>query len=439
MRTAIMSSRRSAVSQRLKRNETLLAALDAAMLVDTPSAMWKNNETSGTSLVDSSGNAKHGTIQGGVTFVNDLVMGQCIELDGVARANAFVDYTKNAVWEANTKTVEVWVKPAADARQGSLFNDYAGLDRGFWAMNLQMNAAGDIIYPQWYWYQQNSSSLWRYAWVPAFGAGVAGWHQIVGKTNAAGDMILLVDGVEVARNSIAATGTRAFSNVSSKMGLGAYNDGGSPFKGRISRMAHYSTELSDARILAHRLIMGSRLPFIQHNFVGTNGTVIATPDETGRAMVVTGSPTIQGNMARVAASQQIDWNVTPLTDNWKLTLSGMNASGSNAMDVGVKYGAGAYYFYIHCTSWDGQIQLRRVNPGNDNPVIAGGGWTVTTQHVVELTLVDWLFTLKVDGNTIGTYSVPSGDRASFSGKTFGLWNGGGGVSNDFDYIKLEAI
>lgn len=153
-------------------------------------------------------------------------------------------------------------------------------------------------------------------------------------------------------------------------------------------------------------------------------------------MTITGSPTIQGNKARVAASQQIDIvPVAELPSKWKLKIIGSSASSSNVFNAGIQVG-GSAYLYIYGASYNGAIQLRGQQSGDSARINASGYGSNNVQNVWEVLFDNWTYTLFFNGINKGSWTMPTYDRQFYTGKTFGLWFGGGSGVNDFDYVEL---
>lgn len=231
---------------------------DSVVLADSPTAYFKMQDTSGTTLVDSSGNSTVGSTT--ATGVTRSGAGAILS-DPNSRTMAF-DGT-NGYWTATINfsaghifTFECWASiPSLGASPQALLEIPVG---GF------SSAAGGALI-QW----DSSSASWQQfvqAWAPTSGAqSTSGYqstnptigvlHHLVfiwdyAQTGPVAQMKLYVDGV-------AQTGTAVVTNnatqnvVNGVFTIFALGSGGSKRAGSMGNAAFYSTALSAAQVLAH--------------------------------------------------------------------------------------------------------------------------------------------------------------------------------------------
>lgn len=224
------------------------------VLLDSPDGYWPLDESSGTTTKDRSGNGRDGTINGGVTFSTDPIFGRCYLLTG-APAGGAVGFGNLAAWDALVMTMDFWVKPSASAQAPGVpvSKQYGSgaFGTGEWTCNLGINGSGALTAAEWYWFQTDPNLLWRYV-SPATvtDPGIGGWHHIAVQVDASNNIISWLNGVEVGRNDVAPTGTRATSS-SEPMHIGSYGQGTFDYLGYMAHLAHYPTALGLDRIKAH--------------------------------------------------------------------------------------------------------------------------------------------------------------------------------------------
>jgi hypothetical protein len=83
----------------------------ATVLADSPYIFWRMNETSGTTMLDSSGNGRDGSYSGGITFGAAGIAGAAVTFDGSSGAGNYLPVET----VSGTFSVELWVKPTQDS------------------------------------------------------------------------------------------------------------------------------------------------------------------------------------------------------------------------------------------------------------------------------------------------------------------------------------
>ena len=211
----------------------------AEVLADLPWGFWEQAETSGTTLADSSGNARSMTITGAPTMNQT---GPSPALTAIAWANA-VGYANTADSVATSPaTIEVWVyltaNPAVATQVFSMANNMGTHDKDMW-----VDTAGKINF---YFYPGYEAVV-----VASSALALNVWHHVVASVGAAGAK-LRIDKVTVGTN--AATTSYAGSVQSMFLHLHALNGAGSTSGTAamtIGAPAVYITQLTDARTDAH--------------------------------------------------------------------------------------------------------------------------------------------------------------------------------------------
>lgn len=211
---------------------------DLAVLADSPLVYWKMAEVGGTSVADSSGNARTGTMSATIVPAASLVRGQ-------ARGNAFTNDAMtiaDATWQDQTsRTVEIWMKTTdtASPAKGLACRDNAAGNR-HWDLHLTETVTGRITWTGWVTNTRFDvdSTATTYA--------DGNIHHIVGTYDGT-TMRLYIDGVEAA-TPVTQAGLN--SNVTSQIRVGGHT-GLTGVTGTLQSFAYYGTALSSARIAAH--------------------------------------------------------------------------------------------------------------------------------------------------------------------------------------------
>lgn len=207
------------------------------VLADAPYGYWRLDETTGTTAIDSSGNNRHATFNGGVTLGAagaPGVGGRATTFNGT---NSYVQLP--GTWGGptwNEVTVEAWVN-TADPITGDFQSILSGHDPSSF-VHFQLNGAGNMG-------AYTNAGFILNPIVPATPTGQ--WRHVV-MVIKSGDSRVYVDGQQFG-SAVATTFTSidAASNVS--IGLG--HAGGRWFKGQIDEVAVYNRALTSDRVTAH--------------------------------------------------------------------------------------------------------------------------------------------------------------------------------------------
>ena len=233
----------------------------ALVLAETPLVWYRFNETAAaTGVVDSSGNALHGTY----VDVSDGDLGQasitnndettCWKMDGVdARADVSAIDVPFRAMLANDWTMEFWYKTTDEARQ-EIVTLYGGATP-YVTVRLNTDAAYNDAAGRIKIYLADVNSHKIEGGSPtdvSFGFTDGNPHHFVFKAYpSAGNLKLYIDGVEktlTLGTTNALAGFTAGLSVSAH--IGHYN-ASYPVDGTIDNFALYAKSLSEATILAH--------------------------------------------------------------------------------------------------------------------------------------------------------------------------------------------
>jgi len=212
--------------------------VSAEVLADAPWGFWEQAETSGTTLADSSGNARSMTISGSSHTLNQT--GPSAALVAIAWANA-AGYAVTAVTvDTSDVTMEAWVYLTANPSAGTAITGHAiAFDNGTRDKTLYVDTSGRACM-----HFYSGSSIVVTASAPL---SLNAWHHVIGSVGAAGAKIR-VDKITVGTNA-ATTSAFGFNQ------LVFIRGGGSGFNGngamKIAMVARYTSQLSDARTDAH--------------------------------------------------------------------------------------------------------------------------------------------------------------------------------------------
>ncbi|MFD1713687.1 signal peptidase I [Amnibacterium flavum] len=213
---------------------------------DSPYFYYRYAETTGTSVTDTSGNARTGTLRGTTT----RVAGSCVAgatpaltLDG---STGYVS-TPNSVAGTNTFTIEAWFKTttASGGRIIGFGNAQTGTSSNA-DRHLYMTNAGKISFGV-----QPTGT--RTAITSPISYNDGAWHLATATLSSAG-MILYIDGTQVATNS-SVTAARSLTGY---WRVGGDTLSGWPsaptsnfFAGTVDGTAAYTTALTAAKVAAH--------------------------------------------------------------------------------------------------------------------------------------------------------------------------------------------
>lgn len=219
----------------------------AEVLADSPLAYYRLGESSGTTLVDSSGNGRNGTFAGGVTHGAGRL--QLADTDTATDFNGTTGKAtvSSPTWLNNAAiTIECLYQPDVISGQRQL------VDRD------EASGAGGVR--QWQWRITSAGKLEAILFTSAGTKTVTGGTTLTAGAKHHGavvydgtDIRLYLDGVldaapVAAAGTLTSAGTQALTIGYSWFNGGA---GSSFFDGIIDEVAIYSTALSAARIAAH--------------------------------------------------------------------------------------------------------------------------------------------------------------------------------------------
>lgn len=205
------------------------------VLADAPRAYWRLGDASGTTMTDSSGNARHGTYFGSPTLGTvGLLTGDgdtAITFDGIDDFGHLAD----ATWmdTGSALTVEAWIKTTATSIRQIISRDDGSGSRSFQfrtngaSLEFVKIASGTVV-------STISTTI---------NDGVR--HHVVATYDGA-NIRLYKDGTLV--QTTAATGSLDSDDV---LRVGHRGTGSEFFSGVIDEVAYYGTALSLARIQAH--------------------------------------------------------------------------------------------------------------------------------------------------------------------------------------------
>lgn len=227
-----------------------LSAYLASALADSPLAVWMMDETSGTTMTDSSGNGRHGSYGGGVTLgsIGPTGLPAAASFDGTNDyASAAIDLS--ALGTSAAITVEgAWYVSSWPGATGFLFEYTANWNSNNGTGLATTTSSGGRLE---FGVSQGGAFRSRYL-TPRPSA--AGWHfySVILDRGSGGNTLLSlrVDGIEQTTTSLAnATVSAAFANSSlylmSRAGSSAF------LAGRCAGVAVYSGRLSNTRRDAH--------------------------------------------------------------------------------------------------------------------------------------------------------------------------------------------
>lgn len=208
----------------------------AAQLADTPLALWKLDETSGTAAADASGNGRTGTLSGAVTLGKQGGIpgsaGSASEFGGGKVAATLPTINTGAAIYVSVETLLYW-----DGTLERVIVGFQHLNLHISLDGLGINTVSGDVFGVAY------SPSWQNRWL----------HVVVVFKN--GD----AEGGKLYLNGVAQTCTRrdtppdnTQSSATTGFNIGAFGvQGTNRFSGRQQHVAVYNGELSAARVLAH--------------------------------------------------------------------------------------------------------------------------------------------------------------------------------------------
>jgi hypothetical protein len=218
----------------------------AQVLGDVPLGYWRLDETSGTSMADSSGNSHTGTMSGANFLLNQP---GAIPSEPSAKSvkwttggATYVQVTQ-ATWMDTTAAAswEYWIKPLSNVTNQGIFSRWSNL-----------NGAGN----DWIFWFNTSNQLEAVVTIGGASKTIAmnlpqvGLWTHVALTYDGANLLLYCNGVLV--TTLAATGSIA--TATSDIAIGTYQANGSNIglqNHYMDEVAFYGTALSAARIAAH--------------------------------------------------------------------------------------------------------------------------------------------------------------------------------------------
>jgi hypothetical protein len=228
------------------------SAYAAEVLADSPIAYWRMDETSGTTMVDSSGNGRDGTYSNtptlGATSLLPANGGTAVGFNG---SDEYATVAHNSALNGSGAfTFEAWLKvdnPTADALYVIADKTAVGSSNAQWSV--------------WYDNRVSRGSPKRLAFFCANSTAQLDWNDCATQVAAGGHVVCTVNGPgaaqtvkmywngsEVAVRTNANFGWSATTLAVSiaRLGSGAFYLGGT-----LDEVALYSTALSSTRVLAH--------------------------------------------------------------------------------------------------------------------------------------------------------------------------------------------
>lgn len=305
----------------------------AEVLADSPRAYWRLGDASGSTMTDSSGNARSGTYSGGgaqpTLGVAGLLVGDAdtaVSWDGSDRADVI-----DAAWmDSTVVTLEAWVKPTnVTGTRMILYRDntnFAGANMRYWQL---LHVAG---VPQFTFWASDGGATQNVIGTTTMSSGST--YHIVGTYDGSVGR-LYVNGVQEASVSIG--GAIQSSATGAPIQI-ASTGAASFFIGTLDELAFYGAALSGARVAAHYLAGTVATPGVP--------TGLAVDDEDLTTLDVSwaaasGSPT--GYRVRLDAGASTDvgnvlshqfTGLTPGT-TYAVQVQAYNAAGDSAWSSAV--------------------------------------------------------------------------------------------------------
>ena len=204
-----------------------------AILADNPVAYWRFGEKSGQVAYDESGNANHGTYNGGVTLNQTGAIAASGDSDGAILLNGtsgYVSVPTSASLAITSGAFELWLKTSAAGGEYDLINKGGS--------NYQININGGIL--EYCVYGINCPGA------ASIAVNDGNYHHVV--VNVISNLgVFYVDGV---KHSSSGTAVPITPN-SSPLNIGTVNPGGGQFPGTIDEVAFYNYPLSPTQIANH--------------------------------------------------------------------------------------------------------------------------------------------------------------------------------------------
>lgn len=221
-------------------------ALAAAILAASPLGYWKLDETTGTTISDSSGNGRNGTISGTYTLAGQAGPGSAV---GISFGGGVIDIADDDAWSLNTTpglTVFALVYPSSTTAKGIIGKGVAGSLE--WAATL----SATNLRPVWQAFgPANAIRQSRSSTTDPVSTGA--WSAIAFSTPNSGVQttnckVYNNDGTNVG-NASGSTPAGSYSNQANSLLIGNANvPGTTTFAGGIAHVAVFAGQLSDAAV-----------------------------------------------------------------------------------------------------------------------------------------------------------------------------------------------
>jgi len=234
-----------------------------AVLADSPYLYYRLGETSGTTVSDSSGNARNGTYAGGFTLAQagDIAGGSgdnAVLLDGTsgyvttpASAESFGTNMAHCSFEFVFKTASGY---AAAGELAGVYNGSGGQDN--FHITLNENATGGAAQNEIRFYVGNDDADYNAVYFTDAAVFDGNYHHLV-YVNVSGTMTAYVDGVAQTTHASAAGTVVPFIILSHPFYIGAQNNGNNgagqaPFAAAtMDEVAFYPVALTAQQVAAH--------------------------------------------------------------------------------------------------------------------------------------------------------------------------------------------
>lgn len=223
------------------------------VLQDSPAGFWMLDETSGTSALDSSGNARHGTYQAGFTLAQSgpgSNIPNAVALTGEASGTGLVEFPNSATISLTSDfTVGLFVKFDATITSG-FWNLLSLVDASEWSQPLQLSAgkSGSPAKNQVAFRVGNGVGYGETTVVsPSDDLGTT-WHHVAFRCSGTTYSVLL-DGTQI--DSGTSSQIRGNSGYVMRLGRRTASSGQRGRTGKYAGLYVHGSALSDSRIAAH--------------------------------------------------------------------------------------------------------------------------------------------------------------------------------------------
>ena len=347
-------------------------AYSQTVLADNPLAYWRFEESSGTQALDSSGNARHGTYQGGVALgsAGALSGSLALSLDGI---DDQVAVPASSALSPTRISVEAWVKSKT-----ATWDDY-----GYFVSKRNSY----VLHPN-----QGSTVVDFVVWVagtprtarftPPGGFNITQWHHYLGTYDGA-QVRLYVDGLLSA--SFAAAGNVAAD--SGPLAIGRDEEWTRFGAAFIDEVAIYGLALSDARVSAHASGAGGGGSCAAISGATASSYQVTTADSGQRLrLAVTASNTAGQATATSAESAQVGGGgpqPTPPVNTALPVLTGQAQVGSQLQTSNGSWSGttplGFAYAWLRCDAQGNNCQPLAGSSSQYSPLAADVGFTIRSE------------------------------------------------------------